>query len=160
MSAAGYVKPVSALVGLIGRVILERRRDAAVSLAVSEGDAPVTAILDLVEKDLESVVAPLRVTGEKHTVAVLVEEYNRRRREMTYDERRQRVDEISAALDAYTVAAGTDPTQILAGMRDAHRALVQYATSLDAVRTTWPTSLRPQRCSPRASTPYRRLSPH
>jgi hypothetical protein len=128
-SAKAYIGPVSSLVGLIGRVVLEHRRDAAIKLAVEEGDKPVTAILDQVELDLGTVVGPLVTTGEKLLLAELVNDYNTNRATLPADERRRRIDRIATASDTYFKAVASNPVSLVAGLRDAHRALVAYASS-------------------------------
>jgi hypothetical protein len=128
-SAKAYIGPVSSLVGLIGRIVLERRRDAAITLAIEEGDKPVTTILDQLEADLGAVVEPLRATGEKLVLAELVNDYNVNRAKLSLDERRRRIDRIAAATDSYFKAVAANPASLVAGLRDAHRAMVKYASS-------------------------------
>jgi hypothetical protein len=128
-SAGQYVAPVASLVGVIGRVVLENRRDAAIRLAIEHGDKPVTAILDQVEQDLGTVVGPLRTTGEKQLLAELVSDYNENRKTLSPSERRRRVDSIATASDAYFKAVASNPAAVVAGLRDAHRAMVKYASS-------------------------------
>ncbi len=128
-SAKAYIGPVSTLVGVIGRIVLERRRDAAISLAISEGDKPVTDILNQFEKDLAAVVEPLRATGEKLVLAELVNDYNISRATLPADERRRKIDRIAGAADNYFKAIASNPASLIAGLRDAHRAMVTYAAS-------------------------------
>jgi hypothetical protein len=128
-SASAYIGPVSSLVGLIGNIILEHRRDEAIKLAITQGDKPVTQILDQFEQDLGMVIGPLRETGEKLLLADLVNDYNTHRATLTPAERRQRIDRISAAADAYFKAIASNPAGLVAGLRDAHRAMIKYAGS-------------------------------
>jgi hypothetical protein len=128
-SAKAYIGPVSSLIGVIGQVVLERRRDAAITLAIEQGDKPVTAILDQVEKDLGAVVDPLRATGEKLLLAELVNDYNVNRTTLSRDERRRRLDRIATASETYLMTVASNPAGLVAGLRDAHRAMVAYASS-------------------------------
>lgn len=128
-TAKAYIGPVSSLVGLIGRVVLEQRRDAALTLAIHDGDGPVTAILNQFETDLSAVVDPLRKTGEKIVLAELVNDYNVNRKTLSSAERRSRLDRIDTASDAYLKAVASNPGDVVAGLRDAHRAMVKYAGS-------------------------------
>ena len=128
-SAKAYIGPVASLVGLIGKIVLEHQRDAAIKLAVEEGDAPVTAILNQLEADLGAVVEPLRATGEKIVLAELVNDYNINRAKLSAEERRRRIDRIGSATDAYFKAIESNPASLIAGLRDAHRAMVRYAQS-------------------------------
>jgi hypothetical protein len=128
-SAGAYVAPVASLIGLIGGHVLEGRRDAAITAAVTQGDPPVVAILDQIERDLALVVDPLRATGEKLLLTGLIGDYNENRATLTPDERRRRIDHIAAAADASSTAASADPAALVAGLREAHQALVAYASS-------------------------------
>ena len=128
-AALDYVKPVSGLLGLVGRIVLERRRDAALALAIAEGEAPVTVILDLIDRDLASAVGPLRATGEKQVLAELVGDYNARRGEMSFEERKRRIEEVATATDSYAAAVSANPARVVAAMRSAHQSLVRYARS-------------------------------
>lgn len=128
-SAKAFIGPVSKLVGLVGQIVLENRRDAALTLAIKQGDEHVMAILDQVEKDLGSVVDPLRATGEKLLLAELVNDYNANRATLSRDERRRRIDRIATASDTYFKTLTANPAGLVAGMRDAHRAMVTYASS-------------------------------
>jgi hypothetical protein len=128
-SARAYIAPVASLIGLIGGRVLEQRRDAAITAAIAEGDGPVIVILDQIERDLATVVDPLRATGEKLLLAGLVNDYNLNRATLSLDERRRRIDRIAAAADASFAAATANPAALVGGLRDAHRALVAYAAS-------------------------------
>jgi hypothetical protein len=75
------------------------------------------------------VIGPLRETGEKLLLADLVDDYNTHRATLTPAERRQRIDRISAAADAYFKAIASNPAGLVAGLRDAHRAMIKYAGS-------------------------------
>ena len=109
--------------------MLEHRRDAALTLAIEQGDKPVTAILDQVEKDLGAVVDPLRATGEKLLLAELVNDYNVNRATLSREERRRRLDRIATASETYLTTVASNPAGLVAGLRDAHRAMVAYASS-------------------------------
>src|SRR4029077_16403353 len=112
-SASAYIAPVSSLIGLIGRIVLEHRRAAALTRAIKEGDGPVTAILDQVERDLGTVVGPLRTTGEKLLLAGLVNDYNLNRPKLAPDERRRRIDRIATASDTYFKAQASNPAGLV-----------------------------------------------
>jgi hypothetical protein len=129
VSARAYLAPVSSLIGAIGRVVLEQRRDAAIALAVRAGDQPVTDILNQFEADLALVVAPLRSTGEKQQLADLVNDYNTTRTSISAEARRRKGDRIQAAAESYFKAIAFNPGSVVAGLRAAHHALIKYATS-------------------------------
>jgi hypothetical protein len=128
-TASAYIGPVSSLVGLVGQIYLEQRRDAALTKAITEGDPVVSKILDLLESDLVNVIDPLIKTGEKEHLAELVTYYNDNRKKMSQSERRQIIDNINAAAEQYSTALIFNPSSLVSGMIQAHQALIKYAKS-------------------------------
>ena len=129
VAAKAYFCPVSSLVGVLGRIALEERRDAALQLAIRDGDQPVTDILNQLEIDFSAVIEPLRATGEKLLLADLVNDYNLTRTSISAEARRRKLDRIQDAADSYFKAVAANPTNLIAGLRDSHRALITYASS-------------------------------
>lgn len=131
-TAKNYVAPLGALgkiFGAIGRALLESKRDAALTNAVREGAPIVRKIIRLLEDDLENVIAPLRTTGSHQALAELINNYNTHRTTMSLDQRQKAIDEIRRAQQRYDIALAFNPSQLMDSMRDAHEALVKYATS-------------------------------
>lgn len=128
-TASSYVGPISTLVGLVGQIYLEQRRDAALTKAITDGDPVVRAILQLLESDLVNAVDPLRKTGEKQLLAELVNNYNENRMRINQSERRQAIDKINATAESYSKAIIFNPSGLVAAMTEAYQALVKYAKS-------------------------------
>lgn len=128
-TASQYIGPISTLVGLIGQIYLEQRRDAALEKAIKEGDPVVTKILELVQTDLTSVIDPARRTGEKQLLTELVTYYNDHRLKFSQAERRVTIDAINVAAERWSKAVVFNPAELVSGMADAHKALVKYARS-------------------------------
>jgi hypothetical protein len=130
-TAASYIKPVSALIGSIGRIYLEQQRDKAIREAINSGAPAVRTILQLLEHDLIEVVKPLQITGLKEKLATRVKYYNDHRQDRDMDLRRRRdlLDEIQSHAVAYEASVAFNPTGLIQSMREAHEALINYANS-------------------------------
>jgi hypothetical protein len=128
-SAGKYVGPISTVIGVLGEMMLDAQRDAALKRAVNEGAPAVDQILNQLEKDLELVVEPLRVTGQLQQLAAVRKHYNANRATMTFAERRQALADIDEAARRYQLAVTANPSEAIDGIRDAHAALVTYANS-------------------------------
>jgi len=128
-SATKYVSPVTSLVGLVTQSILEARRDKLLTEAVTNGAPATRTIISLLEKDLDEIVGPQRLTGTKQALVELIRDYNRRKSEMSVDDRRAALDEIRKAQERYEVAVVFSPSELFRALSDAHEALVTYASS-------------------------------
>lgn len=128
-SAAKYVGPVSALVGVLTDMYLEQRREKALVLAVEKGAPQVRAIIDLLESDLVEVIQPQRLTGLKQGLAMRVAYYNDAREKLTLAERREVLRDIAGAVEQYEALVVFNPTELTGALRDAHEGLVTFAKS-------------------------------
>jgi hypothetical protein len=130
--ARPYVQPVSTLVGVVGQVFLESKRELALQKAVSDGAPAVDQILRTIETDMAAAIDPLRKSGEKQLLAQLVHDYNLNRKTWTEARRRRQISDIEKAAQAYSAAVLSNPTDVVSGLREAHTALVAYARSRKA----------------------------
>jgi hypothetical protein len=141
-SARDYIGPVSQIIGLLGEFYLEKKRDALLERAIKDGAAEVSRVLDLLESDLQKVVVPLRRTGIAQSLAIRVVAYNNttnesgktvdavaKRAAMTVSERQELLEGIKSAAQQYDLLIAFNPTEAIAGIRDAHAALLKYAKS-------------------------------
>lgn len=127
--AAAYVGPISALVGTIGKMYLNQKRDKLIEDAVNEGSPPVNKILDLLEADLNSVVQPL-VEADLHVeFGIAVQDYNKRRNSLSTEQRAALLTTVGERADAYYAALGSNPTALIQSIRSANAALVKYANA-------------------------------
>ncbi len=126
---AAPTKALSTIYGKIGELILEAKRDAALNKAVKEGAPQVRVIIDLLEEDLKTVIRPQQLTGTQQALSELVNHYNANRSKLSLEERRKALDEIRRAQERYEIAVAFNPSDIMSSLRDAHEALVKYATS-------------------------------
>jgi hypothetical protein len=131
-TASSYVGPFEALgaiAGVIGQMILEAKRDAALTKAVKDGAPQVRAIIKLLQQDLETVIKPLRETGTKQIVADLTKQYNDGRDKMSDSDREKLLGKIQLAQERYEIAVAFNPGDLLSSLEDAHNALVKYSES-------------------------------
>lgn len=141
-TAQSYIGPVSQIIGLLGQLYLEGKRDAMVTDAITKGAPAVTNILDLLQNDLDTVVVPLRKTGIAERLANRVTAYNittdasgnpidavAQRKAMTVAQRQEAIDGIRSAAQEYDLLISFNPTEAINGIREAHAALLKYAQS-------------------------------
>ncbi|MHB8422280.1 MAG: hypothetical protein ACYC9S_03345 [Leptospirales bacterium] len=130
-TASAYVGPISALIGSVGKMYLERQRDRAIREAVNNGTPKVNEILNLLEHDLIESVKPLQETGLKEELASRVHYYNdhRNRHDMDLRQRRALLKEIDAQATAYEAAIAFNPSELIQSIRQANNALVRYANT-------------------------------
>lgn len=128
-TAANYAAPVATIIGLIGERYLDSQRDAALTRAVREGEPAVNAILDLLDRDFTTMIGPLQATGQEQALTGMMVAYNHGRAQMDYDQRRAALDRINIAAARYENTIAHQPSSVIAGIRDAHTALVNYANS-------------------------------
>lgn len=128
-TASRYVGPISTIVGIFGEMYLDARRDAALTRAVTDGAPQVDAVLNQIEADLVSVIDPLRVSGLLQQLADSQTYYNANRSTMTFEQRQAMLARIDAIASRYQAAVTARPGEAVDGIRDAHAALVEYATS-------------------------------
>jgi hypothetical protein len=131
-SASKYVGPVSALVGVVGKMYLEHERQAALTEAVELGAPNVFEIIDLVEADMTTLVKPLQSTGELQLLATLVQEYSLNRGKWDRSQREAAATRISTAIRGYNLAIAFRPTAVTQSMRTTVTALLKYAQKPDA----------------------------
>ncbi len=127
--AKPYVQPISTLVGVMGQVFLEGRRELALQKAISDGAPAVDRILRTIEEDLVAAVDPLRKTGEQQLLAQLVHDYNLNRKTWTEARRRRQITDIEKAAQGYSTALLFNPADVVSSLREAHTAIVAYAQS-------------------------------
>lgn len=129
LSAANYVEPISKLVGLVGRLYLERKRDRALVAAIREATPQISVINYYLKRDFEEIINPQRETGLRQTIKDLLLNYNRNRAKSDRKARKQMLDEINAAVRTYELFRDADPSKVVEKMEEANKALFSYANS-------------------------------
>ncbi|MBI4800256.1 MAG: hypothetical protein HY794_16315 [Desulfarculus sp.] len=127
--ANDYLTPIGKLVGILGRMYLEQQRDQALTAAIQEGAPTVESILDLLKRDMEEVVGPQRLTalGQAYTEQVIF--YDKNRLTLTFAEREKVLANLDEAAQKYQAAKAYRPAEVVESIREAHQALVKYASS-------------------------------
>ena len=128
-TANKYVGPISSLIGTIGEMFLDRKRDELVTKAVTEGAPQVEVILSQVRDDMDKIFSLEIISGSSEKLATLIFAYNNDRTKLTFEQRMARLSEIKAAANEVAASVGSAPTALVTSMMDAHKALVQEAAS-------------------------------
>jgi hypothetical protein len=128
-TANKYIGPISSLVGTIGEMYLDRKRDELLQKGINDGAKQVDVILGQVRDDMDKIFSQQLITGSNEKLAILVVAYNNNRRTLTYEQRSARLAEIKAASNEASASVGSDPSSLVTSMMGAHKALVQAAAS-------------------------------
>lgn len=128
-TANQYIGPVANLIGAFGAIVLEQKRDAALTKAIQQAAPEVNRILALVRNDLDSVFQPLAATGANQRLATLATAYRQDRRKLTYEQRKSRLAEIKDAARARSSEMTSAPSSVVTSLGDAHDALLRLAQS-------------------------------
>lgn len=134
-TAAKFISPIANIVGAVGEMVLEQKRDTLIAAGIQKGEGPVNEVLGLVRDDMDTVFNPQVRTGEAERFATLVTAYNTDRSRLNYEQRKARLEEIKVAQRAKVAVGDTVPSALVTSMMDAHAALVELARSPDVQRT-------------------------
>jgi hypothetical protein len=128
-TAASYVGPITSLIGTIGKMYLNGKRDELVKDAIEQGGPQVNIILSQIKDDMDKIFSVEVITGANQELATAIIAYNRDRASLTYDQRVVRLATIAAASDAATSAAASAPSKLVSSMMDANNALLKSAAA-------------------------------
>jgi hypothetical protein len=128
-TADKYIGPISSLIGTVGEMFLDQKRDELVTKAVTDGAPQVDLILSQVRDDMGKVFSLEVITGTNEKLAILIAAYNNDRKRLDFEQRTTRLAEIRAAANEVAGSVGSAPAGVVTAMMEAHRALIQEATS-------------------------------
>jgi hypothetical protein len=128
-TAIKYVGPVGKLIGAIGEMILEQKRDQLISAGINKAAPEVDTILGQVKNDLDTIFSLQLSTGATQRLATLVAGYNVDRERLSYQERKIRLSEIRDAAALRSTEIASAPSSLVTSMSSAHQALVKLAMS-------------------------------
>jgi hypothetical protein len=128
-TANAYVGPISSLVGTIGKMYLNGKRNALVKQAIEEGGPQVNTILSQIKDDMDNIFSVEVITGDNEQLASAVVAYNKDRASLTYDQRVARLAEINTLSDAVAAATASAPSQLVGSMLAANNALLKSANA-------------------------------
>jgi hypothetical protein len=128
-TASTYVAPISSLLGTIGQMYLEHKRDQMIEKSASEGAPQVEAILSQMRDDMDNIFSTEVITGAKEKLALLATAYNEERGKLSFEQRTARLSLIRAASAEAAASVGSAPASVVTAMMDAHQALVQAVRS-------------------------------
>jgi hypothetical protein len=140
-TAHNFTGPIGAIIGAVGKMILEEKRDKKLRIAINEAAPAVRKVINLIENDLNTVVVPQRLSGNSIALSRLVIFYNCAVASgtmpagqcpnpppvLTLDQRRDFLNRIGEATRRYELFKTSNPAEAISTMRDAHEALVKYA---------------------------------
>lgn len=126
---AEYAGPIGFIVGLLGEMYVDAKRDEVLGRAIRDGTPKVDRILDLLEADLTLVAGPIRTLGAQQMLAERMDEYNRNRGRWNREQRSSALEEIRGAARGYELALVAQPASLLAAIRTANHALVAAASA-------------------------------
>lgn len=128
-TAKNYIGLISGLVGTIGQMYIDRKRDELITNAIRTGAPQVDAILSQIRDDMDKIFSLEVTTGANEKLATLIHAYNEDREKLTYEQRISRLAEVKAAANEAAAAVGSAPSNVVAAMMDAHTKLVKFANS-------------------------------
>src|SRR5260370_6113292 len=128
-TANKYIGPISSLIGTVGEMFLDRKRDELITKAVTEGAPQVEVILSQVRDDMDKIFSLEIITGSNEKLETLIAAYKSDRTKLNFEQRMTRLSAIKAAANEVAASVGSAPTSLVTSMMDAHKALVQEATS-------------------------------
>lgn len=129
-TAASYINPIAAIVRVIGEELLAAKRDKALARAIQQNKPNVDQVLNQLEKDLDEVIVPLRLTGHHQTVQSWATFYNNLDRDHTPLAQRQAlIERIGSAAQQYQLFKTMNPSDAIRTLRAAHDSMANYAAN-------------------------------
>jgi hypothetical protein len=128
-TASSYIGPIASIVGTIGKIYLNDKRDKLVKVAIEDGGPQVNIILSLIKTDMDNIFSNEVITAANDELASDILAYNKDRATLTYDQRVARLAIISSAAATATSATASAPSQLVSSMMDANNALLKSAAS-------------------------------
>lgn len=130
-TANTYIGPISKIIGAIGQMIVEAKRDKAIRDAVGQAGPEVIKILDQIDRDFEKVLVPLESTGENQRCAEMADVYNTEAKNSapSYDQRRARAEQVKAACAHTTLGPLRAKSDLITALRRSHESLVALVNS-------------------------------
>ena len=108
---------------------LEQKRDDLLKKAINDGAPQVDVILAQVRDDMDHIFSQEVITGSNERLALLITAYNKDRAKLAYEQRTARLAEVRATANEAAASVGSAPSNLVSSMMDAHKALVQAASS-------------------------------
>ena len=128
-TAGSYIGPIASLIGTIGKMYLNDKRDKLIKDAIERGGPAVNTVLSQIKDDMDHIFSKEVITGEGDKLATLVNRYNSDRNKLSYDQRMARLDEIRSVANSASSATASAPSQLVSSMLDANNALIKSATA-------------------------------
>jgi hypothetical protein len=127
--AGKYIGPITTILGVVSKPLLEKKRTAAIQQAIREGQKPINALLTFLEQDLKKYVEATRNTGQRQQIADWVNYYNRHLGKMSLSQRQLLLNHINQAAVGVDLVKRSQPSDVVLELKKMHAALVKYAAS-------------------------------
>jgi hypothetical protein len=128
-TANAYVQPVAGLIGAIGQMVLEHKRDQMIAASVEKATPEVNSILNQIKADFENIFTPLLSTGESERLSDLIKAYNDDAPNLSFEQRQARLKQVHDAVKSRSMALASIPSSLVTSISGAHDALVRVATA-------------------------------
>jgi hypothetical protein len=130
-TAGSFAAPIGKLVGIVGKLFLERRRDKELVSAIKEATPHVTELTTQLMKDFDEVINPQHSSGAKGNIALIVDLYNDERETPGSSRagRKRLLSEINELVHQYELLTTENPQEMVQSMEDANQALLAFANS-------------------------------
>ena len=128
-TANSYVGPISSLIGTIGKMYLNGQRNTLVREAIQNGGPQLNIILSQIKEDMDKIFSLEVITGANEQLATAVNAYNRDRKNLSYDQRIARLNEVYSLSVAVSAATSSAPSKLVSSMLDANNALLKSASA-------------------------------
>ena len=124
-----YSGPILKLIGILGKMYLEKSKDDATAVAIRAGYPAVSKILNQLQNDLNNIIIPLQKTGLKQKIAEMSAYYNANRKKLSLTRRRTELSRINKVIIEYNILLNSNPANLIQEMKQTNKALVEYVES-------------------------------
>jgi hypothetical protein len=121
-----YIQPISTIVGVLSEQYMDAKRDDLLRNAVKQGYPAVDEVLKLLEGDIPLLHQWATGNAEDELRRSVVY-YNNNKAKMSYEQRTAILNQIDDYGKTYQELTINQPTDVVAAMRQANKALVNYA---------------------------------
>ena len=128
-TALQYAAPVGRIVGIIGELYLENMRNDALKKAVNNGSPEIRKMLDLLENDINDGLALIKKTGISQIIAEQVNDYNRNRSTINFDDRNKLIKKINDSVALRSRILKSNPVGLIQTLRESNESLVSLVNS-------------------------------
>ncbi len=128
-SALAFASPISKLVGTVGKLFLERKRDKELIAAIKEATPEITKITTQLKKDFDEVFIDTRRSGLIDSLSAMTLYYEKNKSNIKREDRKKILAEINGIIRTYELFIAASPSDTVQSIEDGNQALLAYANS-------------------------------